>query len=132
MRPRVAIYSVDAMLSDLLARNLARRGFGVRQAARTPCCDHLADLLEAADVVIADLDCPAPACWQGVARLREQHPSLPVVFLAHDRPDAGRLRAWRPYRYLRKPLAVDELLRVLAELVPAGSRAQAPAGSGTR
>ena len=118
---RVLVCSTDAALSDLLARNLARRGFRARQEAWAPCCGAPAAVSEAADVIIGDLDCPEPACWRGATRLREMFPSLPVVFLSHAWPDAARLRLLQPCRYVHTPVAVGELLRALRELVSTAS-----------
>ncbi len=122
----VLLYSTDAGFSDLVKRNLARRGLRVRQEAWAACHGGPGDVAprvpQGMDVVIADLDCTGSACWQGVVRLRRcLGRSLPVVVLAYEWPDAARLGRCEPCGYLRKPFAVDELLRVLQEFQPAAA-----------
>ena len=130
---RVLVCSADPTLSGLLARNLGRRGFSVRQIAWDPCGTAPDDVHQAidADAAIVDIDCPEPDCWRAAGRARMTFPSLPVVFLMHAWPDAARLRRWRPCASLHKPFAVDELLRLLRDLAPAVSVAgRDPTGAG--
>jgi DNA-binding response OmpR family regulator len=70
-----------------------------------------------AGLVISDLDCPAPACWQCGARLRALFPSHPVLLLAHERPSARFVQAHTPCAYLQKPFAVDELVGAVQGLI---------------
>ena len=101
----------------MLARNLEKRGFAVQRLNWEPCfAPRPAESPARPDVVIADLDCELADRWSAVRRLEGYFPSVPVVLLDYERPDAGRLRALRPYRFLRKPLGVDELLELLDEL----------------
>lgn len=118
MLPRnVLVFSTDAALVERLRSSLAVHGLHVRHATWAPCCAVPTGAEQTpTDVVVADLDCPEPDCWRHATRLRRAFGSLPVVFLFHALPDEARLRAWRPSAYLRKPFAVDELLRVLRDL----------------
>ena len=121
MAPRVLVCSTDATLSNLLQRNLAERGFAVCGMAWAPCWADTQGVPSRSDAVIADLNClqcPEPACWQGVGRLRERVGSVPIVFLGHDWPDARRLEANQPCAWVRQPIAIDELLRALREVLP--------------
>jgi DNA-binding response OmpR family regulator len=121
----VLLYSTDTRFSDLLTWNLAKRGFRVRQQAWAACHaqagDVPTDVPPEVDLIVADLDCMGPACWQAIVHLRRLARSLPVVFLAYEWPNSGRLGRCRPCGYLRKPFAVDELLRVLQEFMPAAA-----------
>jgi DNA-binding response OmpR family regulator len=113
----VVVCSTDPVLSGVLARNLERRGFAVQQLHWEAC--HVAppaNLPSTPDLVIADLDCTVADRWMAVTRLDRYFPSAPVVVLDYDRPDAGRLESWLPYRFLRKPLGVRDLLRLVDEL----------------
>ncbi len=116
----VLVCSVDAGLSDLVAWNLARRGCEVRQVAWAPCCSVPRQPLGDADLIVVDLDCPEPTCWRAAVRVREHFKRRPLVFLAHDPPDAGRLRRLQPSRYVQKPFGIDELLGIVRETVAAG------------
>ena len=91
----------------MLAQNLVKRGFAVQELHWEPCHARVPDNVPARpDLIIADLDCLMEDRWAAVTRLDRYFPSVPVVVLDYDRPDAGRLQAWRPYRFLRKPLGV--------------------------
>lgn len=130
--PTVLVCSHDPALLDLLRQNVERWGFRASVEAWGACCGTLQELWEAplpgaAAAMIADIDCEAPGCWEGVTRLRLRYQTLPVVFLAHDRPDVGRLRSWRPYRYLPKPFAVEHLRRLPEEPLPNLEPATRPA-----
>jgi DNA-binding response OmpR family regulator len=126
----VLLYSTDSRFSDLLERNLSKRGLRVRQQAWSACHAGTGDAPRQVpadvDLVIADLDCIGPACWQAIVHLRRVVHSLPVVFLAYEWPNPGRLGRCQPCGFLRKPFAVDELLRVLEEFLAAAAR---PAGA---
>ena len=127
----VLILSVDATLAGLLRVNLERRGFGVRHQAWAACCG-LGDAApreaapEDAHLLVADLDCPPPACWNGSQRVRARFPAHPLLLLGHDWPDGQVVEACRPCRYLQKPFAIGEFIDAVGEL------AQAQSGGGTR
>jgi hypothetical protein len=122
----VLVCSIDDRLSALLALNLTRRGFTVGQERWTPCCGSDQQALPAAEVVIVDLDCPEPSAWRGAARARQRFPEQVLLLLGYGWPDFGRLDALRPCGYLRKPVAIGDLLRALHELTPATQRQRAP------
>jgi DNA-binding response OmpR family regulator len=113
----VLILSLDTTLAGLLRLNLERRGFGVRHQVWAACCGVGQATAEAADALIADLDCPPPAWWNGTRRVRALFPSHPLLLLGHDWPDGQMVEACRPCRYLQKPFAIDEFLQALGALV---------------
>ena len=120
--PPVLVLSVDRTLGRLVQLNLERRGFEVRPHGWAACCGlGEAPRPWAAGLVIADLDCPAPACWAGAPRLRAVFPARPLLLLAHARPSAAYLQAHQPCRSLQKPFAIDELVRAVSgSILPAG------------
>lgn len=118
----VLVASVDGTFSALVRVNLERRGLLVHQAAWAACCGPRPWLPSDADAVVADLDCPAPGCWAAVPHLRAAFPQRPVLLLAHDGPGAARSCACEPCRYLRKPVAVGDLVRVLFDLLAGGAQ----------
>jgi DNA-binding response OmpR family regulator len=120
----VLLYSADTGFSNLVTLNLARRGFRVRQQGWSACHAHPGEptnVPEDVNVVIADLDCMGPACWHAIAHLRRLARSLPVVVLAYEWPNAGRLGRCLPCGYVRKPFAMEDLFRMLEELLPAAA-----------
>jgi hypothetical protein len=107
----------------VLACNLEKRGFGVQQIDWEPCsAPPPPNAPRNPDLVIIDLDSKVAGRWAAVSDLERYFPSAPVVILDYDRPHAGRLEAWRPYRFLRKPVGVDDLLGLLDELTRPGER----------
>lgn len=113
--------SADPVLSGVLARNLEKRGFTVQRLDWRPCsAPPPADVPRTPDLLIADLDGEVAGRWGAITRLDQYFPSVPVLILDYDRPDAGRLAAWRPYRFLRKPLSVRDLLGLLDDLTGSG------------
>lgn len=117
--PRVLVCGMDAVLEDLLTRNLVRREFEVVQRAWAPCCGGPEELPGSIDAMVVDLDCPEPDCWHGVEHLRTLAPTLPAVLLADAWADAGRVKNGRHYVYLHKPVALDDVLGALRRLLAA-------------
>ena len=110
--------SVDPTLSRLVQLNLERRGFDVQQHRWAACCGHGESPRGcAADLIIADLDCPAPVCWNGAPQVRAVFKQHPLLLLAHERPSAPYLQAHQPCQALQKPFAVDELVRAVNGLL---------------
>lgn len=114
----ILVCSLDISLSGLLVWNLSRRGYDTRHVHWDPYYETGEDPPELvdADIVISDLGCPEPDCWAAASQVRQLFASLPVVFLAYCWPDERQLRTLHPCAYLRKPFAVDELLRALRDL----------------
>lgn len=126
----VAVCSADLVVSQLLALNLNRRGFVVRQTHWAPCCggpEATPDLGGAA-LIIADLDCSAPTCWTGATRLRRAAGDLPILFLGHEWPDPARLQSLQPCGYLRNPFALQALIQLLHQLTTCAREEQSTEG----
>jgi DNA-binding response OmpR family regulator len=117
---RVLVCSSDPALSDLLALNLERSGFGVQQLAWAGAWGKLKDLSAEVDVLVADLDDEQEvACFEAITHLRSGLNSKPLVILGHAWRDAHRMQRWQPCGYVRKPFAITEVLCVLQQLVSA-------------
>ena len=96
-------------MAHLLELNLERRGLDVQLQLWAACCGRGATpQAYAADLVIADLDCPVPACWNAGPRLRAAFAGTPLLLLAHERPSARYLLEHAPCRYLQKPFDISE------------------------
>jgi DNA-binding response OmpR family regulator len=117
----VLLCGSNPVLSDLVSRQLVRRGFVVRAVPLGPLDASTVRPGEAFDMVVADLDVAEPELWQRAASLRATFPYVPLLLLAHAWPGAADLEQLHPCVYVRKPLAIDELSAALddARLRPA-------------
>jgi DNA-binding response OmpR family regulator len=118
----VLIWSNNHVLSDLMARNLVRRGFDVRERP-LPTATALRGTEVNADLVVVDLDCQEPDLWRHASHIRGMLPRVPLVILGHAWPATPRLDRLQPCSYVRKPFAIDTLLDAVKE-VPARRCAQ--------
>jgi DNA-binding response OmpR family regulator len=100
----------DHMLADLVSRNLDRREYMVHQVGHTVRGDYSTPVGMAFDLVIADADDEGLEAWERAVRLRTRFPYLPLVILAHGVPGSAHCEQLQPYRLVRKPFAIDELL----------------------
>jgi two-component system response regulator AtoC len=107
---RVLIVDDDEALRALLARELARSGHRVAQAADGAACTQ-AVRQEEPDVVLLDLQLPDEPGVEVLRRLKAERPELEVVVLtAHGTVDTA-LAAMKlgAFDYLRKPCHLQEL-----------------------
>jgi DNA-binding response OmpR family regulator len=124
----------DAVLRDLLQRNLAARTHQVQTAENAHSA--LAHLQETSfDLVILDINLPDQTGWE-VLRIAQQRgwlcpqmhndhqegkrsaqgATLPVVVLSAVRVSLARLREFHPLAYLPKPFPMHALLHLAAEI----------------
>lgn len=131
---RILLVEDDAVLRDLVWRNLRARGHEVRLAENAQ--QALTELRAApVDLVLLDINLPDQSGWE-VLRIAQQrgwlHPqkmlkehkggeereeiaTLPVVVLSAVRVSPTRLHEFHPLAYLPKPFPMDALLRLAAE-----------------
>ena len=122
---RILLVEDDAVLRDLLERNLRVREHDVRIAedART-ALDYLRDY--PFDLVVLDINLPDQTGWEVLRTaqregwLRPQEidgdsQQLPVVVLSAVRVSPRRLVEFHPLAYLPKPFPMEALLRLAAE-----------------
>ena len=122
---RILLVEDDAVLRDLLSRNLEVREHDVRTAEDAQTA--LAHLRAVPfDLVILDINLPDQTGWeilrtaQREGWLRPQAfnggiPKLPVVVLSAVRVSPRRLMEFHPLAYLPKPFPMEALLRLAAE-----------------
>jgi DNA-binding response OmpR family regulator len=115
---RVVLLSVDPTMIRLLTLNLDRRGFEVQPHGWAACCG-LGDAPRtyAADVLVADLHCPAPACWSAAPRLRAAYAHTPLLLVAHEQASAAYLQAHHPCLCLQKPFGMADALHMVNVLM---------------
>ena len=122
---RILLVEDDAVLCDLLWRNLQGRGHEVRiaQDAQTALA-HLRT--QPVDLVVLDINLPDQTGWEVLRTaqregwLRPQAldgegQKLPVVVLSAVRVSPHRLVEFHPLAYLPKPFPMEALLRLAVE-----------------
>jgi DNA-binding response OmpR family regulator len=115
----------DAVLRDLLWRNLQARGYDVRLAGDAQTA--LNELrVGPVDLVVLDINLPDQTGWE-VLRIAQQEgwlhlrvhdgeaSRLPVVVISAVRASLARLKEFHLLAYLPKPFPIDSLLRLAEE-----------------
>jgi DNA-binding response OmpR family regulator len=122
---RILLVEDDAVILDLLRRNLQARGHDVSEAVDAQSA--LAHLQTTPfDLIILDINLPDQTGWD-VLRSALQHGwlqyqeiagvpwRLPVVVVSAVRVSPRRLAEFCPLAYLPKPFPMDALIRLAAE-----------------
>jgi DNA-binding response OmpR family regulator len=120
----VLVCSDNRVLSDLVARNLGRRGFDVRERRLPALTAQGRPELEDADLVVVDLDCLEPELWRRTKLIRQRLRGVPLVILGHAWPTAPRLDRLQPCAYVRKPFAIDALVAAVQDVTSKPSPAR--------
>jgi DNA-binding response OmpR family regulator len=127
--PWIVLVGHDQALRDLLERNLHQRGFAVHvEEADRPVLPPADPPSEAASAVVAgsalplvlllvcEVSEPEPVCWDTAAQVRALYGAdVPLILLCDAWPDQRRLAEFQPCIYLRKPVAISDLLLAIAE-----------------
>lgn len=122
---RILLVEDDAVLCDLLQRNLAARGYEVHlvRDARSALAELQATSFH---LVILDIDLPDQTGWE-VLRVAQREgwlhaqpqddgsPVLPVVVVSAVRVSHARLKEFALLAYLPKPFPMDAFLRLAQE-----------------
>ncbi len=130
---RILLVEDDAVLSDLIERNLLARQHHVSIAKDAESA--LAQLRKGTfDLIILDINLPDQTGWEvlrtaqregqlHIQQIDADHSSLPVVVLSAVRVSPRRLAEFHPLAYLPKPFPMEALLRLALE---ASERRNAP------
>ena len=116
-RPRVLLVDDEEGFRVPMAERLELRGFDVVQADSGEAALRLARADRDLDVVVLDFVMPGMDGGATLAELRRYRPEVPVVMLtAHGSVDrAAEMGRRGAFRFLAKPVPVDELAGVLRE-----------------
>jgi len=127
---KLVIVDDDSLICSALSRSLIRLGHAGRAAASVEAALRLVDS-EAPAAVVTDLDLGAGGDGlELITRLRQEGCRVPVIMMTGSDPVMARARLARAgldeIALLEKPFAFEELMRVLAEVLPAAAAAPAP------
>ena len=122
---RILLVEDDAVLRDLVERNLLARQHAVSSAEDAESALRLLSR-NAFDLIILDINLPDQTGWDVLRtaqregylqtqRIGDETSLLPVVVLSAVRVSPRRLAEFRPLAYLPKPFPMDALLRLAVE-----------------
>jgi DNA-binding response OmpR family regulator len=120
-QPTILLVEDDELVRDALTRILVREGYLVLTA---PTGHDAIGLLRTPaspiDLVLLDIGLPDVSGTDLCARLRELFPDMPVVVCtgAAQPEDAAELRRLGITRFFAKPIALDELVAGLRDVLP--------------
>jgi DNA-binding response OmpR family regulator len=117
-QPTVLVVEDDEITRNTMAKILVREGYMVLTAATGhDAMGLLHTPLSPIDVVVLDVHLPDCSGIDLCARVRQLHPTLPVVVCTGEaRPEEGaQLLQLGVNRYFLKPVGVDELLATVEQ-----------------
>jgi len=122
---KLLIVDDDSSLCSALARSLIRLGHAARSATSVTSALKLVES-EAPTAVLTDLDLGAGGDGVDlITRLRQEGSQVPAILMTGSDPVMARARLGRAgldeIALLEKPFAFEELVKVLAELLPQDS-----------
>lgn len=120
-QPTVLLVEDDDSTRFAMATLLAQEGYLVLTAATAhDALETLRCPLSAIDVVLLDVHLPDASGIDICARLREQHPRMPVIVCTGEASpeEAAQLLRLGAHRYLQKPVSPDELLATVEASLP--------------
>jgi DNA-binding NtrC family response regulator len=130
---RILLVEDRDSLRRMLERALAEEGYEVDAAA-----DGKGGMERVAqqpyDIVLTDLKLPDASGLDVVAASKAAQPETPVVVLTGYGSVKVAVEAMKlgAYDFLEKPVAIDDLARLIAEAIGAPAAAGSPAGSGSK
>jgi two-component system cell cycle sensor histidine kinase/response regulator CckA len=118
-RRRVLVADDDPNVREIIARLLEEEGYEVILARHGGEALDLVRGGQRFDLLITDIRMPVVGGWELSGRLRDQWPTLPVLYISgfdvELTRDAGMDR--RSSVFLRKPFDLDELSRLVSRLL---------------
>jgi two-component system, sensor histidine kinase ChiS len=120
-QPTVLLVEDDELVRDAMTRILVREGYMVLTASNGhDAIGQVKKPLSPIDVVLLDVHLPDINGIDLCARLREIHPTIPVVVCTGEAvpEEAAELLKLGVHRYFCKPIAVEELLATVEAALP--------------
>lgn len=113
--PRLLLVEDEEPLRRILARNLARRGYLVAEAASAAEAIALLRAEGSFDALLLDVNLPDQTGWDVLRALKDSDVP-PVIVLTAVRPVRQRLDEFHPEAVLLKPFPVDALVRLVGRV----------------
>jgi DNA-binding response OmpR family regulator len=109
---RVLLVEDEAVLRQVIARNLTSRGIQVCEAgtAKDAVCTART---EHPDLLLLDINLPDQTGWEVLRELKREGNDVPAIVVSAVRVSQSRLEEFRPLAYLPKPFPIEALLRLV-------------------
>lgn len=120
-QPTILLVEDDELVRDLMVRILVREGYLVETAATgREAMRALQAPLAPIDVVLLDVHLPDVSGIDLTARMRQDHPYLPVIVCTGqaEPEEVAQLLKLGVRRYFSKPISMDELLATVEAALP--------------
>jgi DNA-binding response OmpR family regulator len=109
---RVLLVEDEALLRQVVARNLTSRGLSVREAGTAgEAIGALA--AEQPDLLLLDINLPDQTGWDVLRELKRRGTPVPTIVISAVRVGQNRLDEFQVMAYLPKPFPIDALLRLV-------------------
>ncbi|MHB1416178.1 MAG: response regulator transcription factor [Chloroflexota bacterium] len=107
----ILVVEDEDVLRRVIARNLARRGHVIREAA-TAAEALMALHADCPDLLLLDINLPDRTGWDVLRELRQCGREVPTVVVSAVQIGPGRIHEFQPLAYLPKPFPMEALLRI--------------------
>jgi DNA-binding response OmpR family regulator len=109
---RVLLVEDEALLRQVVARNLSSRGVKVREAGTAgEAIQAVSD--DQPDLLLLDINLPDQTGWDVLRELKRRGTQVPTIVISAVRVGQNRLDEFQPMAYLPKPFPIDALLRLV-------------------
>ncbi|HEY1390607.1 MAG TPA: response regulator [Ktedonobacterales bacterium] len=113
---RVLLVEDEEPLRRILARNLARRGYQVAEAASAAEAIALLRANGSFDALLLDVNLPDQTGWD-VLRAMQGADMPPIIVLTALRPAKSRMDAFQPAAVLLKPFPIEAMLQLVERVL---------------
>jgi two-component system response regulator MprA len=114
----------DRDVREAIAEVLEQEGYVVTLAKTgLDAVQHLRTVRQLPAAILLDLMMPVMDGWEfgSIQQSTEEWARIPVIIISADTNLAERSQSLRALAYLRKPIDIDELLRILTRVVQGGA-----------
>ncbi len=118
---RILVVDDERAILVLLKTFLEGEGYEVRGAESGKSVDQILEEFEP-ELIITDIMMPSEDGFSVVSRIREQRPSIKILYLSAwiDESDTEQMLCkelvnYPNYKILKKPFALDDILRIIRE-----------------
>lgn len=114
---RVLVAEDELLVRMIMVEVLTDRGFDVLEASNGSEALQLLEHPDRVELVVTDINMPAPDGIAVAQQARAQHSAIPIVFVTARPDQLDNSVAPRPHRVLTKPFTMVELTNLVDEML---------------